>query len=97
VAAATGTCVSNKTIQVNVTWTPTVSTAADGYEILRSTSAGGPFTSIGSASGATTTAFTDTAVAFATTYYYVVQSKKNAWRSVASSSAVVTTLSKTCK
>src|SRR5207237_2903375 len=44
-AAANGTCKNNKSIQVDVSWTATASMFADGYEILRATTSGGPYTS----------------------------------------------------
>jgi hypothetical protein len=65
--------------------------AADGYEVFRATVSGGPYSSLGTVNGAGTVAFTDTTPAFSTTYYYVVQSKRNAWRSPNSNQATVAT------
>jgi hypothetical protein len=47
-------------------------TAADGFRVLRATTAGGPYTLLATTSGVQET-FTDTTVAPVTTYYYVVQ------------------------
>src|SRR5439155_21634588 len=55
--------------RVDVGWNPV--SGATRYEVLRSTSASGPFATIGSS---TTTTLADTTVATGTTYYYVVRS-----------------------
>jgi hypothetical protein len=52
-----------------LSWTG--SSGATSYNVLRSTTAGGPYSSI--AMGVATTSYTDTAVSNGTTYYYVVQ------------------------
>lgn len=101
-AAPTGTTASRSTCtpliqaQVLVTWTATSSTFADGYEILRSTTSGGPYTLIGTVSGHATTSFTDDTVAFSTTYHYVVRATRNQWRSPNSTQASVTTPNVLC-
>lgn len=96
VAAGHGACVPSTSASVVVSWTPTASTAADGYEIFRSTTSGGPYASAGTVSGRTTSSFTDPHVAFATTYHYVVQSKRIGWRSASSNEASITTRSPLC-
>lgn len=78
---AAGTCVVAVSDSVVVTWTASTSAWADGYEILRSTTAGGPYTIVGSAAGAGTQSYTDSPLLFSTTYYYVIQSTKGNWRS----------------
>jgi hypothetical protein len=55
---------------VSLSWSP--SSEATGYNVLRSLTSGGPYTSV--ASGITTTNYTDAAVANGITYFYVVQS-----------------------
>jgi hypothetical protein len=82
-------------VKVNLSWTATTSTFADGYEILRST-AGGPFLSIGTVSGRTNTTYTDTTVTYSTSYSYVVRATKNNWRSGDSNTANATTKSSLC-
>lgn len=95
-AAARGACTILTSSTVNVTLTQTTSTFADGYEILRSTTNGSGYASVGTVAGRTTTTFSDTTVAFLTTYYYVVRSKRNSWRSPNSNQASVTTPTPLC-
>jgi fibronectin type 3 domain-containing protein len=83
------------TVKVNLSWTATTSTFADGYEVKRSTS-GGPFVSIGTVSGGTTTTYSDTTVTYSTSYSYVVTATKNNWRSSNSNTANATTKSSLC-
>jgi fibronectin type 3 domain-containing protein len=54
--------------EIDLTWNAV--TGASGYVLQRSTTSGGPYTAIGSP---TSTAFADTSLAPATTYYYVIQ------------------------
>ena len=54
--------------QINVSWT--ASAGAASYNVLRSTTSGGPYTQVGTSA---TTSFADTGLACNTTYYYVVQ------------------------
>lgn len=54
--------------QINVSWT--ASAGATSYNILRSTTSGGPYTQVGTSA---TTSFPDTGLTCNTTYYYVVQ------------------------
>jgi hypothetical protein len=89
-------CVSLTSTQVKLTWTATTSTWATGYEIFRSTTSGGPYTSRGTTSGSSTVTWVDTSVSFLTTYFYVVEASKNSWRSVNSNQASVTTPTQLC-
>jgi hypothetical protein len=95
-AAARGACTILTSSTVVVTWTQTTSIFADGYEILRSTTNGSGYAPHGTVAGRTTTTFSDTTVAFSTTYYYVVRSKRNSWRSPNSNQASVTTPTVLC-
>ncbi|MES1244733.1 MAG: proprotein convertase P-domain-containing protein [Acidobacteriota bacterium] len=54
--------------QINVSWT--ASSGATSYNILRSTTSGGPYSLAGTSA---TTSFSDTGLTCNTTYYYVVQ------------------------
>lgn len=94
--AAGGACVPLTSTTVTLTWTATTSTFADGYEIFRSGTSGGPYTSIGTASGQATITYLDTAVTFGTTYHYVIQAKILGWRSPNSNQASVTTPGTLC-
>jgi hypothetical protein len=95
-AAATGNCFPVLTVEVQVTWTATASTFADGYRVFRSATSGGPYTLIGTVTGRATTSFTDADVTFLTTYHYVVQATRNLWRSLNSTQASVTTPTPLC-
>jgi endoglucanase len=95
-AAARGDCVPVLTIEVDVTWTATASTFADGYRVFRSATSGGPYTLVGTVSGRATTSFTDADVTFLTTYHYVVQATRNLWRSANSTQASFTTPTPAC-
>ena len=93
---ANGTCVILTSTQVNLSWTVTPSAAATGYQIFRSTSNDGPYTSIATVSNRTTTSYTDTTVTFSTTYYYVLEAARNLWRSNQSNQASITTPTLVC-
>jgi trimeric autotransporter adhesin len=68
-AAPTGlTATASGTSQINLSWTAV--SGATSYNVYRSTTSGGPYTSVGSAIGTT---FSDTGLACNTTYYYVVR------------------------
>jgi hypothetical protein len=95
-SAATGNCVPVLSVQVQVSWTATPSTFADGYRVFRSATSGGPYSLIGTVGGRTTTSFTDTGVTFLTTYHYVVQATRDLWRSVNSTQASFTTPTPVC-
>jgi hypothetical protein len=94
--AVRGACQILTSVAVNLSWTATGSTFADGYEIFRSTTSGSGYGSLGTVTGRTTTTFVDPTVSFLTTYYYVVQAKKHAWRSANSNQAQVTTPTPLC-
>jgi hypothetical protein len=96
VAAARGACSILTSTAVNVTWVQTASSFASGYDILRSTTNGSGYFLVGTVVGRATTSFVDTTVTFSTTYYYVVRAKRNAWRSVNSNQASVTTATALC-
>lgn len=51
--------------------------SSNAYNILRSESSGGPYSSIKSNLGKTTTQYTDTGVQTGKTYYYVIRSRDN--------------------
>lgn len=94
-SAVNQNCVVLTSTQVKLTWTATSSTWADGYEVFRKTGAGS-YGSIGTVSGQSTVTYTDTTVAFLTSYTYVVQASKNNWRSPDSGSAAITTPTTLC-
>jgi predicted PurR-regulated permease PerM len=94
-AAPTGlsaSCTLVPTPRVNLSWTQTSSTFSDGYQILRSTTSGSGYASVGTTSGRGTTTFVDATVSLSTTYYYVVKATRNSWTSPSSGEASITTL-----
>ena len=95
-ATAHGPCTPGVSTSITVSWTATPSTWADGYEILGSLIAGGPYTPVGTVNGVNTTSHTITGLTFATTYHYVVKATKGNWRSPPTSEVSRTTLSALC-
>ncbi|HEY8937189.1 MAG TPA: LamG-like jellyroll fold domain-containing protein, partial [Cyclobacteriaceae bacterium] len=62
-----------------------------GYSIKRSTTSGGPYTTV--ATGVTDTTYTDTGLSYNVTYYYVVSASNSFGESTNSGQTTVTTLS----
>lgn len=58
--------------RVFLKWTPANDATTQGYNILRSTTSGGPYTSIASWTESTYPQYTDGTVVNGTTYYYVI-------------------------
>jgi lysyl endopeptidase len=77
--------------QVNVSWGAV--SGATSYSILRSTTSGGPYSSVGTSA---TTSFSNTGLACNTPYYYVVQSSNGTCNSANSAQASATTSACTC-
>lgn len=67
--------------EVTLCWIPSVSSFADGYEILRSTTSGSGYAVIATVSGGSSSSYTDTTVSANQDYYYVTRATKNLWRS----------------
>jgi fibronectin type 3 domain-containing protein len=86
--AATGlnaTAVS--TSQINLNWA--ASSGAASYNVKRSTTSGGPYTTV--ASGVTATSFSNTGLSAQTTYHYVVSAVNGSGESANSAQASATT------
>ena len=83
VAALTSTCNKNKTQQVTVTWTGSLSAFATGYTIQRNS------TTVATVSAATTS-WVDNTVAHSTAYTYTVLATYLQWSSGASAPALTT-------
>lgn len=77
--------------RVQVSWTATSSAWADGYDVSRSGTSGGPYAVVGTVSGQSTTSFLDSGLTVQTTYYYVVRATKAGWRSAPTGEASITT------
>lgn len=95
--APTGlTATAGGSSQINLSWT--AASGAASYNVLRSTTNGGPYASV--ATSVLTPSYSDTGLAGSTTYYYVVQavnslgtSANSAQASATTSAALSTTLS----
>jgi len=73
---------------IRLDWTPTTDTYATGYNVLRGTISGGPYSQIGTATPYTATTYTDnTAAAGTRYYYYVLRTYFQSWLSVPSNQA----------
>lgn len=95
-ASAAGTCTPAVTDRIVLTWSASPSSWADGYEILRSTNPGGPFSVVASVSGVGTVSYTDEPLAWTTTYHYRVRAVKHEWRSDPTTTVQRTTRSLLC-
>ena len=71
-------------------WTATASTWADGYEVLRSKTNGGPYAHLATVSGQTTTLYKDTNLSGSAKWYYVVRATKGNWTSAQTAQVTVT-------
>jgi hypothetical protein len=95
-SAVRGSCTILTSNAVNLSWTATASTFADGYIVLRSTTNGSGYAQIATVAGRATTTYVDGTAAFLTTYYYVVKATRNNWTSPNSGQASVTTPTPLC-
>ncbi len=84
-AAPSGLTATAGTGQVNLSWTSSI--GATSYNVLRSTTNGGPYTQSGTS---TTTTYVDSSVTNGTTYYYVVTAVNSGGQSGDSNQASAT-------
>ncbi len=75
--------------QVTLSWTPTTSLQATGYQVFRKTD-GGSYGQIATVSGRTASGYLDTTVSIATTYTYYVRAYVGAWTADSATAAVTT-------
>jgi len=75
-------------LRVNLSWTATVDARATGYQVLRGTANGGPYTQVATVTPASTTTYQDT-VPLPGIYYYVLRTYYDAWTSGNSNQASV--------
>jgi hypothetical protein len=88
--------VKNQAPQISLSWTASSSTFTTGYTIMRATTTGGPYTTLGSIASGTAT-YTDTSgTSPSTTYYYVVDATYLSWTARSNESSV-RTLNNACK
>jgi hypothetical protein len=84
-------CRNNRPIELTVTWTATASAYATGYTVQRTTTSGGPFSTVGTVPiGTTTYVDTDPVLTYTTSYYYRVQSTYLSWTAPSTQGAVTT-------
>ena len=88
--SATASC-SGLQPRITLSWTATSSTFADGYDVLRSTANGGPYSQIAHVTGRTTTSYVNTGLNLNTTYYYVLRSTYGTWTSANTAQVQATT------
>jgi hypothetical protein len=93
-AAPTGLTATCANSIASLSWTATGSSYADGYDILRGTTSGGPYPTTFRITGRTTTTYNDTTTNGIATYYYVARATKNNWRSA--NTAQITVNSSNC-
>jgi len=94
--AAQINCRTNKTPEIEVSWTATSSTYATSYTVERATLSTGPYTAVGSVA-ISKTSYTDksASLTYSTTYYYRVAAVYESW-SATSTAASVKTLDQLC-
>ena len=80
--AAAGPCLDAPSVALS--WTASASPGVDGYQVLRSLTTEGPFLAVGTVAGRQTENYTDTSLAFSTSYFYAVRATSSAWRSTSS-------------
>ncbi len=85
--APTGLAASTSGTSIVLSWTATVDTYATSYGVLRSTTAGGPYSQIGAASPVSTTTYADSTGVPGTRYYYVLNTQHQNWISPNSNEA----------
>ncbi len=75
-------------LRVNLTWTATTDTRATGYQVLRGTANGGPYSQVATVTPKTATSYQDT-VPLPGVYYYVLRTYYDSWTSSNSNQAQV--------
>jgi hypothetical protein len=91
-SAAASCVLFSITPKVTLTWTASTTTFTASYDILRSTTTGGPYSQVGSAAGGASTSYTDSATLnLNTTYFYVIRARLTNWISPLSTEASAST------
>ena len=88
VAPPTGLTAAAGGTTVTLTWTATTTAAAEGYEVLRGWTAGGPYNVLATVAGRTSTSYADPTSSG--TMFYVVRSVQESWTSVSSNEVSAT-------
>ena len=75
-------------LRVNLSWTATTDPRATGYQVLRGTANGGPYSQVATVNPKTATSYQDT-VPLPGIYYYVLRTYYDSWTSANSNQAQV--------
>ena len=75
-------------LRVNLSWTATTDARATGYQVLRGTANGGPYSQVATVTPKTATSYQDT-VPLPGIYYYVLRTYYDSWTSANSNQAQV--------
>jgi hypothetical protein len=75
-------------LRVNLSWTATTDPRATGYQVLRGTANGGPYSQVATVTPKTATSYQDT-VPLPGIYYYVLRTYYDSWTSSNSNQAQV--------
>jgi len=75
-------------LRVNLSWTATTDPRATGYQVLRGTANGGPYSQVATVTPKTATSYQDT-VPLPGIYYYVLRTYYDSWTSANSNQAQV--------
>jgi hypothetical protein len=87
----TGLSAPSPALVVNLSWTATVDTRATGYQVLRGTASGGPYSQIATVTPRTAATYADSPLVPGV-YYYVVRTFFGSWTSVNSNQVSVLAL-----
>ena len=75
-------------LRVNLSWTATSDPRATGYQVLRGTANGGPYSQVATVTPKTATSYQDT-VPLPGIYYYVLRTYYDSWTSANSNQAQI--------
>lgn len=76
---------------IKVSWTPSTSSAVDGYRVAIGTTSGGPYPTVANISGNSASSTTFDGLAGATRYYGIVTATRGSWTSAPTSEVSVLT------
>jgi len=97
ISATQAKCHTNRTPEIEISWSATSSSYATSYTVERATSSTGPYTALATIALGGATSYTDSgSLGYSTTYYYRVAVVFHSW-SATSATASISTLSKSCQ
>lgn len=89
-SAANAGC-SLLTFSIKISWTPSTSSAVNGYRVAIDTTSGGPYPTVANVSGISASSTTFTGLAGGTRYYGIVTATRGSWTSPPTSEVSVLT------